>query len=112
MGDRRALGRRVGGGRARGAGWTGARGGSTPPVAPGTRPPGVAASDKKCTILCDKLLERHWRPSSDLLDEVIRAREDTVLVIDRDLAQVLKEEVIAFPSLGLGGRLLPGLQGL
>ena len=46
-------------------------------------------------MLRDKLLERHRRPSSDLLDEVIRAREEAVLVIDRDLAQVLDQEGVA-----------------
>src|SRR5580704_14210311 len=63
-------------------------------------------------MLGDELFERHRRASSDLLDQVIRAGEDAVLVIECDLAQVLEQEIVAFSSLGLGGRLFPGLQGV
>ena len=49
-------------------------------------------------VLRDERLERHRRPAAELLDQVIRAREDAVLVVDRDLAQVLEEEIIAGPA--------------
>jgi hypothetical protein len=49
-------------------------------------------------MLGDEFLERHPRPSSDLLDEVIRAREQAVLVIDWALPQVLDQERVAAAS--------------
>jgi hypothetical protein len=57
----------------------------------------IAASNKEFTMLRDKLIERRRRPTSDLLDEVIRAREDAVLVIDRDFTQMLHGEGLSLP---------------
>jgi hypothetical protein len=34
-------------------------------------------------VLGDERLERHRRPAAELLDEVVRARENPVLVVDR-----------------------------
>ena len=50
------------------------------------------------TMLGDELLERHRLASADLLDHVIRAGKDTVLVIDRDLSQMLERK--ESPKLG------------
>jgi hypothetical protein len=41
-------------------------------------------------MLRDKLFERHRRPSAELVDEVVGAGKDAVLMVDRDLAQVLE----------------------
>ena len=58
-------------------------------------PPGnVGRSDEGRAMLLDERFERHRRPAADLLDEVVRAREDPVLVVDGDLMEVLEEEVV------------------
>src|SRR5262245_35637544 len=58
------------------------------------------------TMLLDERLERHGRASSKLLDQVVRASEDAILVVDRDLSEMLEEEGI------LAARILPArLQG-
>ena len=57
------------------------------------------ASDESRAILGDERFERHGRTAADLLDVVVRAREDPVLVIDRDLAKMLEEEGIPCRSL-------------
>src|SRR5262245_62525561 len=57
-------------------------------------------------MLLDERLERQRRASAKLLDQVVRAREDTILVVDRDLSEVLEQEGI------LAARVLPArLQG-
>src|ERR1700722_7702598 len=61
-------------------------------------------------VLGDERLKRHRRPSAELLDEGVCAPEKPVFVVNRRPSQVVEEEVIVFPSLGLGGPLLPGLQ--
>src|SRR5262249_43344823 len=58
------------------------------------------------TMLLDERLERHGRASAKLLDQVVRASEDAILVVDRDLSEVLEQEGI------LAARILPArLQG-
>src|SRR5262249_9318345 len=46
-------------------------------------------------MLLDERLEGHRGMAAELLDKVIRACEDAVLVVDRDLFQMLNEEGIA-----------------
>src|SRR5215471_12993241 len=53
------------------------------------------------TVLGDELLERRRLASADLLDHVVRAGKDTVLVIDGDFTQMLDEEGIPCATLGL-----------
>src|SRR5215469_5959320 len=65
-------------------------------------------SDERRAVLLDERLERHGRPATELLNQVVRAREDAVLVIDGDLPQVLEEEVIDGPT----RRLPAGLERL
>src|SRR3954447_19590814 len=55
-------------------------------------------SDERRAVFLDEHLERHGRPATELLDQVVLAREDAVLVIDGDLPQVLEEEVIDGPA--------------
>ena len=50
---------------------------------------------ERLAMLVDERLERHRRTAAELLDEVVRALEDPVLVVDRDLPQVLEEEIVA-----------------
>lgn len=52
------------------------------------------ASDESRAMFLDERLERHRRPSADLFDEIVRAGENPVLMIDGDLVEVLEEEVI------------------
>jgi hypothetical protein len=52
------------------------------------------ASDESRSMLLDERLERHRGTAAELLDEVVGALEDAVLVIDRDLFEVLEEEGI------------------
>jgi hypothetical protein len=71
-------------------------------------------SDERRAVFLDEHLERHGRPATELLDQVIRAREDAVLVINGDLPQVLEEEVIDGPARRLPAgleRLLEVLEG-
>ena len=42
-------------------------------------------------MLGDKLFDRHRLAASDLLDHVVRSGKDSVVMIDRDLVQVLGE---------------------
>src|SRR5262249_45381936 len=57
-------------------------------------------------MLLDERLERHGRASAKLLDQVVRASEDAILVVDRDLSEMLEQEGI------LAARILPArLQG-
>jgi hypothetical protein len=49
-------------------------------------------------VLLDERLERRGRPAAELLDQLVRAREDAVLMIDGDLPQVLEEEVSDGPA--------------
>jgi len=75
-------------------------------------------------VLGDELHERRRLASADLLDHVVRAGKDTVLVIDGDFPQVLDEEGLPCATLGLllelavqapggmlGGRLLAARGG-
>src|SRR5262249_21778754 len=48
-----------------------------------------------CPVLVDKCFERRRRPTTNRFDQVVRAGEDPVLVVDGDLAQVLDDERIA-----------------
>src|SRR5438132_2493376 len=50
-------------------------------------------------MLGDELFKRHRRTAAELLDVVIRAREDAVLVVDHDVAEVLEDEIIPRESL-------------
>ena len=76
-------------------------------------------------MLGDELLERRRLASADLLDQVVRAGKDTVLVIDGDFPQMLDEEGIPGATLELllelaekapggmlGGRLLAARIGI
>src|SRR5271166_609841 len=58
------------------------------------------ASDERRAMFLDECLERHRRTTADLFDEIVRAGENPVLVIDRDLVKVLEEEVIPGSFLG------------
>src|SRR5262249_31999326 len=58
-------------------------------------------SDEGRTVLGDELLERRRLASADLLDHVVRAGKDTVLVIDGDFMQMLDEEGTPCRALGL-----------
>src|SRR5262245_60085263 len=58
-------------------------------------------SGEGLTVLGDELLERRRLASADLLDHVVRAGEDTVMVIDGDFPQMLDEEGIPCTTLGL-----------
>src|SRR5262249_7220334 len=58
----------------------------------------LARSGEGCPVLVDKCFERRRRPTTNRLDQVVRAGEDPVLVVDRDLAQVLDDERIARPA--------------
>jgi hypothetical protein len=51
-------------------------------------------SHERCAVLLGKCLERHGRPATELLDQVVRASEDAILVIDRDLTEMLEQEGI------------------
>ena len=51
-----------------------------------------ARSGEGCSVLVDKCFERRRRPTTNRLDQVVPAGEDPVLVVDRDLAQVLDDE--------------------
>src|SRR5262249_38460195 len=63
-------------------------------------------SDERRAVLLDERLKRHGRPATELLDQVVRAREDSILVVDRDLSEMLEQEGI------LAARILPArLQG-
>src|SRR5262249_60505420 len=42
-------------------------------------------SDERRAVLLDERLERHGRPATELLDQAVRASEDAILVVDRDL---------------------------
>src|SRR5260370_42225231 len=46
-------------------------------------------SSARCAVLIDKLHQRHRRAAADFLEEIIRAGEDAVLVIDGDFTQML-----------------------
>src|SRR5262249_3626050 len=46
------------------------------------------------TMLVDERLERQGRASAQLLDQVVGAREDAILVVDRDLSEMLEQEGI------------------
>ena len=52
------------------------------------------ASDESRAMFLDERLERHRRTAADLFDEIVRAGENPVLMIDGDLVEVLEEEVI------------------
>ena len=49
-------------------------------------------------MLGDELVERRRLASADLLDHVVRAGKDTVLVIEGDFPQMLGEEGLLGPS--------------
>src|SRR6516165_7406016 len=51
-------------------------------------------SDERRAVLLDVRLERHGRPATELLDQVVRASEDAILVVDRDLSEMLEQEGI------------------
>ena len=53
------------------------------------------SSLERLAILGDERLERHRGTAAELLDEVVRALEDAVLVVDHDLFEMLDEEGIA-----------------
>src|SRR6476661_8094355 len=55
----------------------------------------LARSGEGCPVLVDKCFERRRRPTTNRFDQVVRAGEDPVLVVDGDLAQVLDDERIA-----------------
>jgi len=40
----------------------------------------------------DELLKRQRRPAADFFDDIIRASEETVLVVDGNFSQVLNEK--------------------
>ena len=52
----------------------------------------LARSGEGCPVLVDKSFERRRRPTTNRFDQVVRAGEDPVLVVDGDLAQVLDDE--------------------
>ena len=52
-------------------------------------------------MLLDERLERHGRASAKFLDQVVRASEDAILVVYRDLSEMLEQERI------LAARILP-----
>src|SRR5437879_13366214 len=58
-------------------------------------------SGEGLTVLGDELLERRRLASADLLDHVVRAGKDPVLVIDGDFPQMLDEEGLPCATLGL-----------
>ena len=58
----------------------------------------LARSGEGCPVLVDKCFERRRRPTTNRFDQVVRAGEDPVLVVDGDLAQVLHGERIARPA--------------
>ena len=51
-------------------------------------------SGEGLTVLGDECLERHGRASAKLLDQVVGASEDAILVVDRDLSEMLEQEGI------------------
>src|SRR5262249_23937415 len=67
---------------------------------------GARHSGEGRTMLLDERLERQGRAPAQLLDQVVRASEDAILVVDRDLSEMLEQEGI------LAARILPArLQG-
>ena len=52
-------------------------------------------SSESCAVLVDKLLQRHRRAAADFFDEIIRAGEDAVLMINGDFTQMLDGEGIS-----------------
>src|SRR5262245_42246454 len=58
----------------------------------------LARSGEGRSVLVDKCFERRRRPTTNRFDQVVRAGEDPVLVVDGDLAQVLHGERIARPA--------------
>src|SRR5436190_21408511 len=58
-------------------------------------------SGEGLAVLGDELFERRRLASADLVDHVVRAREDAVLEIDHGLAQMLDEEGIPCATLRL-----------
>src|SRR5262245_385158 len=81
---------------------------------PGATGTPKTGSDERRAVLLDERLERRGRTATEPLDQVIRAREDAVLMIDGDLPQVLEEEVIDGPAYCLPAgleRLLEVLEG-
>jgi hypothetical protein len=57
-------------------------------------PRAEASSDESRAILRNERLERHRRTTAEFLDVIVRARENPVLVIDRNLTKMLEEEGI------------------
>ena len=55
----------------------------------------LARSGESCAVLIDKLLQRHRRAAADFFDEIIRASEDAVLVINGNFTQMLDGEGIS-----------------
>src|SRR5258708_39894747 len=58
----------------------------------------LAPSGEGRPVLVDTCFERRRRPTTKRFDQVVRAGEDSVLVVDGDLAQVLDDERIARPA--------------
>src|SRR6516164_10415732 len=52
-------------------------------------------------MLLDERLERQGQASAKFLDQVVRAGEDAILVVDRDLSEMLEQKGI------LAARILP-----
>src|SRR5262245_66088637 len=57
----------------------------------------LARSGEGCPVLVDKCFECRRGPTTNRFDQVVRAGEDPVLVVDGDLAQVLHGERFARP---------------
>ena len=49
-------------------------------------------SSEGCAVLLDKRLQRQRRVAADFFDEIIRAGEDAILVINGDFTQMLDEK--------------------
>jgi hypothetical protein len=54
--------------------------------------PMTSSSDEGVPMLRHKLLEGGRRPPADLLDKVVRAGKDAVLVVDGHFTQMLNEK--------------------
>src|SRR5260370_35719202 len=58
----------------------------------------LARSGEGCPVLVDKCLERRRSPNTNRFDQVVRAGDDPVLMVDGDLAQELDDARIARPA--------------
>src|SRR5262245_46734960 len=60
--------------------------------------PSVTSSLESLAVLRNKRLNRHRRPATDPLDQLVTACEDAVGVVDCDLAQMLYKEFATWPA--------------